>query len=198
MDVAFVPVFWLHQQVWGCQKKVVTRTVLKSSLAITWFAKSHIPSNIQAGGPSRMIDRWRPTVQTLSLLYLFHHSRQPREGRGSPLGWAVWFLYLLWLGALSHCTSPDLAEPSCSSWLQKWGLLVCSLLQAKWAIPRLSVPRESSSWQEHSDSYFSLAVINAQHLLQCPIYCSVPSRSLFSMIYKLISRHFPWLPTLAL
>lgn len=31
----------------GCQKRVVTRTALKPSLAITWFVKGHGPSNVQ-------------------------------------------------------------------------------------------------------------------------------------------------------
>lgn len=33
----------------GCQKRVVTRTALKPSLAITWFVKGHGPSNVQTG-----------------------------------------------------------------------------------------------------------------------------------------------------
>lgn len=66
MDAPFVPVFWLHQGVWGHQTRVMTRTVLRPSLAIRWFAKSDVPSNIQAMEPSRTIGGWRSTVQTLT------------------------------------------------------------------------------------------------------------------------------------
>jgi len=65
---------------------MVTRTVLKPSLAITWFAKSHSPNNIQAREPLRMTGGYRSTVQTLSFLYLFHDSGQPREARTFPVG----------------------------------------------------------------------------------------------------------------
>ena len=89
------------------------------------------------------------------------------------------------LPALLGCRNEDcLLAPSCCKPNEPYPGSVCQ--------GRLPAGRNTETL------YFSLAVINAQHLSQCPICCSVLSRSLFSMIYKLISRHFPWLPTLAL
>lgn len=40
----------------GCQKRVVTRSALKPSLAITWFVKGHGPSNVQGRSSEWWVD----------------------------------------------------------------------------------------------------------------------------------------------
>lgn len=163
----------------GCQKRVVTRTALKPSLAITWFIKGRGPSSLQDDG-------WMKVCCPGSLFpppLLQLQETQEREGFCTGLSCLV----SVPTSSLSQlcCTSPELvkAEPACFSWLQKWRLLVCSFcLQAKWDTLRFGMSREDANSQELSESYFSFTVWSALHLSQCPINCSVTPRSLFSTI----------------